>query len=268
MTLRDTARKFFPPWMLDRVAAGLVNGWKYIYSFLVMGDLLIQFAIEGVLAKFPGYCPAEALPIIGRDRRITRGLAETDDSYATRLIGWLDAWKRAGSAYAILDQIAAYLGTPGTLRIVTANGTWWTRNPDGSRERVVTLPTKNWDWDGEDDLWARFWVILYADDYGWTTDGVWGTPGEVWGDDGTGWGLSNVPWQVGQDLRGIIAEWKSAASICKNIVISLDSSYPDPATPAGAPMPIGNWGSAYQIVAGTAVPVRDSRLLFGAGAPL
>ena len=42
MNVRDVARKFFPPWMLDRVLAGLVNGWKYVYSFVVMADLLLE----------------------------------------------------------------------------------------------------------------------------------------------------------------------------------------------------------------------------------
>ncbi len=265
MNIRDVARRFFPPWMLDRVAAGLVNGWKYIYSFVVMGDLLLEFALEGVRAKLPGYCPAEALPLIGRDRRIRRGLAETDDSYAERLIGWLAAWRRAGSAYAILDQLAAYIGVAGTLRIVNANGTWWTRNPDGTRERHVTLPTKNWDWDAHPELWARFWVVLYADDYGWTRDGTWGD-GAVWGDDSYGWGLANLPWQEVADMRGIISEWKSAAAVCKNLIISFDAAYPDPTDSPGAPMPEGSWGSYYKISGGVAVPSRDLRLLFCGGA--
>lgn len=266
LRVRDVARVFFPPEMRDRLLAGLINGWKYIYSFLVMGDLLVQFAIEGVKAKFPGYCPSEALPLIGRDRRIRRGLAETDESYAARLIGWLAAWRRAGSAYAILDQLAAHLGTPaGTIRLVNANGTWWTRNPDGTRERHVTLPTKNWDWDGHSELWARFWVVLYADDYGWTRDGTWGD-GSTWGDDGMGWGLSNLPWQVVTDLRGTISEWKSAAAVCKNLLISFDPAYPDPADPAGAPYPEGSWGSPYKIVAGVAVRSRDPRMLYCGGA--
>jgi hypothetical protein len=267
LTIRDTGRKFFPPWMSDRLLAGLVVGWKYIYCFLLQADLLIQFALEGTLARFPGFCPPEALPIIGRDRRITRGLVETDDSYAARLIGWLAAWKRAGSAYAILDQLAAYLGTAGTLRLVNANGTWYTRNPDGTRARHVTLPTKNWDWDAHPELWSRFWVVLYASDYGWTRDGTWGD-GSTWGDDGTGWGVSNLPWQEVLDLRGIISTWKSAVAVCKNVVISFDlpSVYPAPTAAPGAPMPDGLWGSAYKIVAGVAVPSRDVRLLFCGGA--
>lgn len=249
--------------MLDRVQAGFVNGFKYIYVFALMCDLFIQFAFEGIRAKFPGAAPAEALARIGRDRRIRRGLAESDDNYRERLRLWLDSWRRAGSAYAIALQLRAYLGVAGTIRVVNANGTWWTLGPDGSLTRHVTLPAKNWDWDGHPELWARFWVVLYADDYSWVRDGTWGD-GSVWGDDGTGWG-STVPWQVTEDVRGIISEWKSAESVCKNVIVSFDPTYPDPGAAPGAPMPDGTWGDDYKIVGGVAVPSRDSRALYWAG---
>lgn len=249
---RSVGQTFFPPWMRPRVAAGLLWGWKYIYSFLVMCDILVQFVIEGVRVKWPGYCPSEALPIIGRDRRMVRGLVEDDDSYATRLIGWLQAWLNAGSAYAILGQLRGYLAQLGTLRLVTANGTWWTIEADGTRSRVVTLPAKNWDWDGKSNLWARFWIVLYASDYGWTEEGTWGD-GTVWGDDGHGIG-STVPWRVVQDVRGIISEWKSAHSVCVNVILSFDDTAFDPSGPPGPPLPDGTWGDDYRIVGGVAVP--------------
>lgn len=265
LRMRDAVRRLIPPWMRDRVAAGFTTGFKYIYVFGLMCDLLIQFALEGIRAKFPSLAPSEALSVIGRDRRIRRGLAESDASFLARLLLWLDSWRRAGSAYAMLEQLKAYLGVAGTIRIVNANGTWWTLKLDGTFERKVTLPTKNWNWDNNAALWARFWVVLYAADYGWTRDGTWGD-GATWGDNGMGWGLSNLSWQSVLDLRGIIAEWKSAESVCKHVIISFDAAYPDPNAAAGAPMPDGTWGYFYKNSAGAAVSARDARLLFCAGA--
>jgi len=265
LRVRDVVRKFLPQWMLDRVAAGFTVGFRYIYVFALMCDLLIQFALEGIFLKFPSLAPSAALDKIGQNRRIRRGLADSDASYRARLLLWIDSWRRAGSAYAIMQQLRAYLGVAGTIRIVNANGTWWTLKPDGTFERVVTLPTKNWNWDGNAALWARFWVVLYAADYGWTSDGTWGD-GAVWGDNGLGWGLGNLSWQSVLDLRGIISDWKSAESVCKNVLISFDPSFPAPTDPAGAPEPDGTWGSFYKVVAGVAVPARDARLLYCAGA--
>ncbi len=245
--------------MLDR--PGLTVGWRFLYAHLLLADYLLQFAIEGIRARWPDFAPEEGLARIGRDRKIRRGLVEAADNYRVRLKAWRTTWRAAGTAYEICWAIRNYLGgSPGTIRVVNASGTWWTLDPAGTFTRTVTLPTKNWDWDAQDDLVARFWVILYADDYGWTRDGTWGD-GSVWGDDGNGWG-STVPWRTTSDIRGIISDLKPGESVCKNVLISFDPTYPDPADPAGAPEPDGTWGSFYKIVGGTAVPSRDSRLLY------
>lgn len=264
ITLRDAIRWFVPPWMTDRVSQGLTTGYKYLYSHALFGDLLIQFAIEGVTAKFPDFAPEDALSTMGRDRKIRRGMGESSLSYRARLIRWRDDWKTAGSAYAIMRQLRAYLQTPGTIRIVSANGTWWTLHPDNSVSKLVTLPAKNWDWDGNSAKWARFWVVLYAADYGWTRDGTWGD-GELWGDSATSTIGANVPIEVVQTVRAIISEWKSGFSVCKNVLVSFDPAYPDPVASPGAPNPDGTWGAEYKLVAGVAVPNKDARLLYWAG---
>lgn len=258
ITLRDTVRKFIPDWMAN------ANGYRFFYALALVCDLLIQFTVEGVFAKMPDSAPTVALDYIGRDRRIRRGIGESDASYSLRLVRWLDDWRSAGSAYAILRQIAAYLNAPGMLRLVAANGTWWTLHPDGTTEKHVTLPTKNWDWDGHSNLWARFWIILYASDYGWVRDGTWGD-GERWGDDPTStWGAI-VPLTTVQTVRAIVHDWKSGAAVCKNIIVSFDNTAFNPLAAPGPPLPDGTWALPGRLVVGVEVPARDSRAIYWDG---
>lgn len=241
------------------------TGYKYIYAFAVLADLIVQFALEGVRAKFPSLAPPDALALIARDRRVVRGFAETDDTLVARLIRWLIDWRQAGGAYAILRQVKAYwTGYDGPMRIVSANGTWWTLNADDSVEKHVTLPTKNWNWDGHDELYARFWVILYASAMGITRDGTWGD-GELWGaTDGSTWGSTATPEQV-QTVRGIVAARKSGISVCKNIIVSFDDAKFDPEAAPGAPLPDGTWANWSHLVLGVQVPARDPDAIYWDG---
>ncbi len=265
ITIRDTIRKFVPDWLLGPTGSG--NGYKFLYTFALLGDMLVQFALEGANASMPDAAPTPALAYIGRDRKIRRGIGESDADYALRLVPWLDDWRLAGSAFGILHQLRGYLNAPGTLRIVTANGTWWTLHPDGTTEKRVTLPTKNWNWDGNPHLWARFWVILYASDYGWVRDGTWGD-GEVWGDTpASTWG-ANVPLTTVQTVRAIIGERKSGYSVCKNVIVSFDNTSFDPTTAPGAPLPDGTWALPGRLTGGatgTEIAARDARAVYWDG---
>lgn len=264
LTIRDTLRRLIPPWMSDRITAGFTAGFRYLYAHALMCDFAIQFAFEAIRSRFPSFAPSEALSLIGQDRRIRRGLNEPDPSYRARLLRWLQDWKRAGSAFAILSQLRAYLQTSVRLRIVTANGTWWTLEPDGTMRRTVTLPAKNWNWDGNAPLWARFWVIIYCD------TGVPFARGRKFGDghrygDGFGTiGCTATLAQVGS-IRDIVRQWKAAHEVCKNIVLAFDATMFDPAFVPGAPMPDGTWGHWSKLVGGTQVAARDARAVYWDG---
>lgn len=259
LSLRETMRRYIPTWFSDRVQAGCTVGFRYLYPFWLLGDVMIDVITQGVYAKMPGIGTPTALPEIGRDRRIRRGFQETDEGYAARLTDWRYAWKHAGNAYTILRQCIGFVSpkTPQS-RLVNADGTWWNLEEDGATSRVVTLPTKNWDWDGQDSLWSRFWVIIYQTDAQatWERDGTWGD-GEVWGSDpNSSWGITASVAQV-KSIRTIIGDWKSAEGVCVNIIFSFDPDHfkPDDTNP---PLPDGTWGH-WSINNGTAqVPSRDS----------
>ena len=112
-------------------------------------------AFDGAMASMPGQLDGidgfdgyaafpmiDALPVTGRDRRLSQGLTETPAEYALRQRRYLDTHRRCGAAFAILEQVAAILSpNPPRLRLVSAGGVWWTREPNGNVSMVTTLGT-------------------------------------------------------------------------------------------------------------------------------
>ncbi|NUP11211.1 MAG: hypothetical protein HOW73_34630 [Polyangiaceae bacterium] len=230
-------------------------GEKFLYSFGLALDGIMDWAIEGMRARYPDKGPPDALPLIGRDRKILRGFAEPADAYRARLKRWLDDHRFRGNAFALLQQIRAYLtGYPVRIRCVNDRGSWQTINPDGSYE--VHRKQGNWDWDGRFPLLARtrFWVIIYPLATGvWTNEGTWGD-GARWGDAGT-WGTSATVEQV-NSIRQLVAEWKPMGTRCPYIIVAFDENSFDPTDPAGDPLPDGDWGNYMHLVGGVAQPSR------------
>ncbi len=258
LNLRSIVRKLGPGWLFDD------QGYKFFYAIANTCDLLTEFAIEGQRAKFPELTPPDGLPLIGRDRRIHRGLVEEDGTYAIRLKRWLTDWKHAGGGYAIMFQLrAALTGYAQPMRLVNARGTWRTLNLDDTRAKVPLAG--NWDWDGDSSLWARVWPIVYADPI-FDRDGTWGD-GEAWGDNpDQSWGSTASPAQV-DDVREILFDGPGAVSgegLAPYVIVSFDNSAFDP-TDTAPPLPDGTWKYAHKVVGGVAVPARDPRAIYWPG---
>jgi hypothetical protein len=179
---------------------------------------------------------------MGHDRRIPRGIGETSQAYAARLLRWLDDWKTAGNPFALMAQLAAYCGPLVALRTVDVRGNWFSRAADGSQS--VVLNAANWDWDNAPDAlvrWSRFWVIVYPNGL-WTTGRNWGDAGANWGDAGVTWGTSATLGEV-QTVRSIVKDWKPGGTKCSNIIIAFDNASFDPTHPRdGSGLPDGTWG--------------------------
>jgi len=258
-TFRDVA------WFLSPGRLRTYRAARMVYAFIGLPlDMIAEAAKQATSARFPLFCPEDALPYHGRDRGIRRGPLEGAASYRGRLLLWLEAWRGAGVGRAMLDQIAGYL-TPQTcrIRIWTQVGTIYTRAADGTF--TITRATPGlWNWDGLTALWARFWIII--DSVGgvpWSRDGTWGD-GEVWGESGRGtWGSTATVEQV-QTIRSIVEDWKPAGSVCKNIIISFDASAFSPSDTA-PPLPDGTWAHWSHNVGGVQVPARDSRAIYWDG---
>jgi hypothetical protein len=82
---------------------------RYMYTFGLIFDALMQKMVEGQLARMPMKCAPAFLSIIGSDRLINQGLTESTDSYRVRLRKAFETWRIAGSARSVLVQALGYL---------------------------------------------------------------------------------------------------------------------------------------------------------------
>ena len=244
---------------------------SFMYLCGLAMDALVDKMQQGIRARFPGIGTPTALPYIGSDRGIVRGLQETDAQNSARLAAWLDSWQRAGSARAVLQQALGYVGDTVRARTVDDSHNWNTYVP-GDDPAVygpaVNSFVSNWNWDNEGDphpvgvnAWWRWWLVLYSTSTSgadWAGDeGTWGD-GDVWGDATKSWGLG-LPSTVWGTLRGIVRQWKRSGSWCRWILVSLDDTLFTPAASAdGTHNPDGTWGRWSKIVAGQYVPSRPA----------
>ncbi|MCC6559658.1 MAG: hypothetical protein IT372_42620, partial [Polyangiaceae bacterium] len=175
-----------PEWMH---LEGLTH-WRDLALTIALGvDALIDGALEAAFAAMPGqnrfgpmlggFPNVDALPMLGRDRRIVRGFTEPPEDYAFRLRHFRELWRGAGLAFGLLQQLRAVLGpnpprvrlvnTGGVWHTIEANGTWRLHTPTGAggfsvapdgTSSPLTVPAHPWDWDGDDA--RRIWPIIYA----------------------------------------------------------------------------------------------------------
>ncbi len=240
--IRNGFYRLLPDWLIEG------EGERVWYSLTLMMDGYLERLYQGVLARFPEYAPKDALPYLGRDRKIIRGIEEPDASYVARLLKWLDYHRTRGNPFALMEQIRAYCQADVRVRTVDRRGNWYTIDRDGTYS--YKLNSGNWNWDaGGLDRWARFWVIIYptAANEPWGPAAQWGDPtlwtSGLWGKPGATIGTTATVDQV-TDVRRIVAEWKPAGTKCEWIVIAFDDASFNP----NAPEPDGNWGDWSKLV--------------------
>lgn len=193
------------------------DGYLHLYSLGVMQDAFIERAYQGIKARFPQTSGAlGALAAIARDRRIPRGVGESDAVFAARLIGWRHprGHRTRGNAFALLRQLRAYLNAAAMVRTVDVRGNWYTIEADGTEVYEWGTGTWEWDWVSPPTGWSRFWVILYTDTSAWTAANT-------------------------TAVQRIIDDWKPAHATLNTLIVASDSD-PDPFSPS-APEPDGTW---------------------------
>ncbi len=247
---RELRRFLVPRWLTDG-EGGLVG-----YALDLMRDVLMERVRLGHLVRFPQQDangtpgPTDALHALGRDRGVVRGIGEDDTTYAYRLTQWLVDSRTRGTAFTMMKQLADYCDYAGaqgcSFRTVDNRGNWYSRAADGTESS--SLDTGNWDWDGDADKWARFWVVIYPGTR-WAAEGVWDT-GALWDETSLVWG-STATQEHATTLLSIISDWKPAGTRGFGI-LAFDSGSFDPT----APEPDGDWGKPYEYAAGTAIESR------------
>lgn len=295
MSLSDYIDEVLPAWMRRSSRAH----WLALSNTVAhVVDAVIDGLYDGRLGALPGqldepgmagFESADALPYLGRDRRLVRGPSEDVFTYAARLRAWRSTWRTAGTAAGVLGMMRAVMSPAVTrLRVVSSAGVWWTLEEDGTLLLQTTAGTgleyapdgtvtpdslvaHAWNWDGVDDPY-RIWPIIYAPTHGPYLDGPNVPPGP--GRDGQyGDGLSTYgkdpdpatglrPGTIGttaprnyvEMMRGILSDWKPLGMACSHIIVTFDPSSFDPASAAN--MPDGNWSYHGKSIAG----VGDQRL--------
>jgi hypothetical protein len=261
--IRAAAQVASPPWLLGQ------NGARYVYSQAIQLDAMAEKLRYGELQRFPQYCQPEALNPLGQDKRIFRGLSESDESYASRLQQFKPTWRLAGNAPTLLRQLWSLLSPDATRIRYVVNGytgtpasslnqfaDWWTIDDTGlAYERVSP---SNWNWDGLSigfGMQIRFWLIVYRPDL---SVPVWGEPPpSTWGESGYYWGLGNSPSNWIADFRNVVSTFRAAGSALGpwqgyggGLIVANpnETGSPwgaggpfDPALPPGYPMPDGDF---------------------------
>lgn len=252
MRFRDfiSIRKFLAPrWLTEG------EGEQVGFSLGAIENGIVEATRLGIMARLPQNdptglttAPDDALQAMGRDRKILRGFNESSASYAARLIQWLDDHRARGTAFMMLKQLAGYLGAGFSFRIYDNRGNCYSRSEAGAE---TFDPLTGWDWDGDAEKWARFWVVVYPSGDWVESANQYADPGLVYGPNLAQWGVE-IPREQIRAMQAIVADWKPEGTRCIHIIVAFDPMSFDPA----APEPDGTWGKWGKVVAGVRVPAR------------
>jgi hypothetical protein len=132
---RHIARELCPPWLRGEQAYSFLNE-----GIFTLYDIDTELMWQGLLARFPSYCPADALPYLAADRKLITGPYESEAAVRARLRSWIDEAILAGLPLGWLVAMQAYLGPNYPMvRIVTRKNTWYTLAAD-TVPRMLGLP--------------------------------------------------------------------------------------------------------------------------------
>lgn len=234
-----------PAWLSDRPA--LQYAWRTIWSVAMLFDVMLEGVEQGVASAFPGYGTATALPLIGRNRGLSQGSAQTDDAFAADLRGAVADWQDAGGDYALCKRLQRFIpGTP-VVRVVNRGQRWVTLNADGTVTYLsgTTIPAGaytpftyastavlNWDSNsnpGDAGRWADIWIIVEnagypAETRSLTTLAATYASFAAWAATGFGVG-QQVPRADVNAIHAIIQTWKAAHANVKSVIFSYSSDF-------------------------------------------
>lgn len=92
-----------PPWLTQG------NGRLYMYTLELTRDLIVDKMNQAIQFRLPGKGDPTQIPYLAHDRALVQGPAEPDSSFVVRLEEYGDAWGKAGSRVAVLEQLQAFL---------------------------------------------------------------------------------------------------------------------------------------------------------------
>jgi hypothetical protein len=264
--VRNMLAGILPKWLANR--PGFQNWYKTLWTIALMGDALVETALEGLRAAWPGYGTPDALPLIGQTRGFSQGLVESNASFITRLINWLTTWMNAASDEVLLQQIWTYLGNAPQLRLYARSGWCTTLLADGVSSSRALAGATAWNWDGNSNperstWWSDMWLIVYPPLAAWVTYASFADDNWLlaWSGNGYGIGHACLPSQV-DAILSLIQTWKGAHTRINAIVWTTDGTLFDPANLGISGNPDGWWGHWSKVVSGTQVAARNNALRY------
>lgn len=154
ISISEALSRIVPPW-LQRL-----RGKAFMRGLGAPLDVVRSASAEAIDARFPRTARPDALSYIGRDRKIVRGLDESDASYAGRLRRWLPDHNRRGGGIALLRQLEAYYASsPKQIDLVYETGTRYTLGLDGT----ITKDSIEWREGSDPAAWAQAFVFVRYD---------------------------------------------------------------------------------------------------------
>lgn len=140
-----------PPWFRR------TRGGAFVLGLGDQLDVLAQQAADAVKHRFPvATSDADALALLGAERRILRGPREDAATYASRLLTWWDDHRGRGGPYALARQIWGYWRTSinPPFEIVYTSGRRFSVSTSG----VVTRDDISW---SAPAAWAQYWIFFH-----------------------------------------------------------------------------------------------------------
>jgi hypothetical protein len=218
------------PWMIPGwLYSG--DGGKVVHALATVVDAVVERTAQGRDQRFPSRANESALAELGYDRGLVRGRSESASGFAARLPTWRypRGHRVRGSAFALLEQIATYLGGVVTSWTIDASGTRHDRASDGNESYSYG---NAWTWDSvAASEWGRFWVNVYSpsltaqEGFGATLwGGSLGAPEHALG-------ISGMTEYDANALRGLMRgrhPWRPAGTTGQWLVVSTDGTEPSP----------------------------------------
>ena len=101
------------------------NGQRWLESHGLMKDAVVAETKEAVKARFPTYCPPDALTALGVERGLPRYDTDTDATHRARLLDAWNLWRWGGTAKGILNELVRAFGVFEPFVIVSQRGREW-----------------------------------------------------------------------------------------------------------------------------------------------
>lgn len=250
------------------------NAGTFLEALGLTLDDGLQTLITGLRQSYPFKAFADNLDAIGEDRVIRRHRFESERSYRTRLAMWRQIHRHIASPKGVLLNLQPYFLPDGVPKIHvvyqcgdSTSATWHTIDEASVYSVYKKAPT-NWDWDGQPQLWSRFWVII----------DVSAMPhnGALW-DDGTTWDDGVTVWDgylneiQRDDIVDLINESKAPYSILWGVIITDDHASFDPTATSTTDadgrtsLPVANWGTAIDAATGLPSRLKSAHFIFDLG---